>query len=112
MTDNVMQELRALCDEYAQLTTQRDQIVRRVETLLAPKEPKPETTDDEIKVGDLVEVVSAGIYTDLADIGKGGIVQSILNRSARVVEHPQYQIPRHGYVTLRNCRKVAAHVTP
>ena len=113
ITDDLMKELFSLCEEYARLTNEREQIARRVETLLVPKEPEPETNDDVIKVGDLVELVSSvGNHTFSSDIGKGGIVEEISNDIALLVEHKTHKLPACGYASLSDCRKVAAHARP
>lgn len=114
MNDDVMKELRALCEQYAQLTTQREQITRQVETLLAPKEPKPETTDDVIKVGDLVEVVTCkGDNTTPESIGCGGVVAHVQHHGiVSFSKSDAYRLPSLGLASFCDCRKVAVHARP
>ena len=69
---------------------------------------KTELVADEIKVGDVIEVVSSThkIYTDHEDIGRRGIVTVIDGTRISVGEVPGYMLPIRGIVGKCDVRKV------
>ena len=69
---------------------------------------KTEPVAEEIKVGDLVEVVSSThkIYTEPEDIGRRGVVTAIDGMRISVGAVPGYELPIRGIVGKCDVRKV------
>lgn len=69
MTPEMIKKLVALCSRWAVLEKERTEIETQITQLTAPP---VQLVDDEIRVGDLVEVVSCtGANTRDGDIGTG-----------------------------------------
>ncbi len=69
---------------------------------------KTEPVAEEIKAGDIIEVVSAThkLYTDTEDIGRRGIVTAIDGMRVSVGAVPGYELPIRGIVGKCDVRKV------
>lgn len=69
---------------------------------------KTEPVAEEIKVGDIIEVVSAThkIYTEPEDIGRRGVVTAIDGMRISVEAVPCYELPIRGIVGKCDVRKV------
>ena len=116
MLDNdTIRKLSALCKRWDELDEQKRDVEAQIERLLAPTEAQTvEPVTDQIKVGDLVEVVSCTwANTRDGDIGTGGVVSEIGGDFLKLKRHPAYsKLPDASIVNPNDCRKVAAHARP
>ncbi|TXH42965.1 MAG: hypothetical protein E6Q97_34910 [Desulfurellales bacterium] len=111
-------------DDTSDWETYRQVLARRVEEAMAARrggESGVDETatvtatatatrrDDEIRVGDVVEVVSCSdAFTATADVGGGGRVVSIEHGWARLSPCDGLRVPRAGFVSLADVRKVSS----
>ena len=105
MNPETIKKLAALCTRWEALDKERTDIETQIAQLTASQ---PVADDDEIRVGDLVEVVSAnGSWTYKEDIGRGGTVRLIYPDGGLEVSKSSTMLPPLGCIAhIKDCRKV------